>query len=247
MAERRQLKFRGKAMKHYSLEEWADFARGVIDERERAAMQSHREDGCVMCREALSLWQRVHALGMLEQAYEPPESAMRALRAAFSLYGPLKTRGGVRAAASLLFDSFLSPLAQGVRSGASGARQLLYGVGNYRIDLRVEPQVISEGFALFGQILDSTDPGAEIGATVVRLVRDREVVAESATNRFGEFRLESKAQGRLQLRVQVPSGEVRFPPIDLPAEPARKSLQTVDTKRGKKKSVSPRKSTRRKV
>ena len=234
-------------MSHYSLEKWADFVRGVIDERERAAMQSHLEDGCVMCREALSLWRRVHSLGRLERNYEPPESAVRALRAAFSLYGPSKIRSGAQAVASLLFDSFRSPLAQGVRSGASSARQLLYGVGKYRIDLRVEPQVESEGLTLFGQVLDSTDPGAEIGATVVRLVRDREVVAESETNRFGEFRLESNTQGRLQLRVQVPAGELRFPAIDLPADFPLGGSQAIDSKPGKKSSGRPLKSTRKKV
>jgi hypothetical protein len=234
-------------MSHYSLEKWADFVRGVIGEREKAAMQSHLEDGCVMCREALSLWRRVHSLGRLERNYEPPESTVRALRAAFSLYGPSKIRSGAKAVASLLFDSFRSPLAQGVRSGASGARQLLYGAGKYRIDLRVESPVESEGLALFGQVLDSSDPGAEIGATVVRLVKDRKVVAESETNRFGEFRLESNTQGSLQLRVQVPAEELRLPVIDLPADLPLRGLQTIDSKRGKKRSVRPIKRTRKKV
>lgn len=210
-------------------------------------MQSHLEDGCEMCREALSLWKRVHSVGKLEQAYEPPESAMRALRAAFSLYGPRKVRSGAQAAASLLFDSFRSPLAQGVRSGAPAARQLLYGIGNYRIDLRVEPHIESEGLALFGQVLDSADPGAEIGETLVRLVKEDKVVAESATNRFGEFHLESSTRGRFQLRVRVPAGEVRFPAIDLPADLLPGGSQAIDSKRGKKRSVRPQKSTRKKV
>lgn len=49
-------------MKHYSLEKWADFVRGVIDERERAAMHSHLEEGCTMCQEALVLWKRVDTI-----------------------------------------------------------------------------------------------------------------------------------------------------------------------------------------
>jgi hypothetical protein len=236
-------------MKHYSLEKWADFARGLFDERERATMQNHLEDGCEMCREALSLWKRVHSVGKQEQAYEPPESAMRALRVAFSLYGPQKTRHSAQAAVSLLFDSFRSPLAQGVRSGAPPARQLLYGVGNYRIDLRVEPQIESDGLALFGQVLDSTDPGAEIGKTLVRLVKEDEdkVVAESATNRFGEFHLESNTRGPFQLRVRVPAGELHFPTIDLPADLPPGGSQAIDSKPGKKRSVRPLKSTRKKV
>ena len=47
-------------MEHYSLEKWADFARQVIGEREKAEMQSHLEDGCRKCSKVLGLWQRVH-------------------------------------------------------------------------------------------------------------------------------------------------------------------------------------------
>lgn len=216
-------------MRHYSMEKWVDFARGVIDERERAAMQSHLENGCHECSEALSLWHRVHTVAQREQAYEPPESTVRALRGAFALHGPRKVRRGAQLGASLLFDSLRTPLAEGVRSGASGVRQLLYSVGNYQVDLRLEPQRESDRLALFGQVLNSSDPAAEIGMSLVRLVRGRKVVAESTTNRFGEFQLESDTFDRLQLRLQLPAEELRLPTVAPSFEFSDRSSQHTDS------------------
>jgi hypothetical protein len=229
------------------MEKWVDFARGVVGEQERAAMQSHIENGCHECSAALSLWHRVHTVGQREQDYEPPESAVRALRGAFALHGPRKARCGTLAGASLLFDSLRTPLAEGVRSGASGARQLLYGIGNYRIDLRLEPQPESAKLALFGQVLNSADPAAEIGASLVRLVRGRKVVAESTTNRFGEFHLESDVDARFQLRLQLPAEELRLPAIEPSFEFSEKDSQHTDSRVLRGRAKRPKKRTRRKV
>lgn len=234
-------------MRHYSMEKWVDFARGVIEEQERTAMQSHLENGCHECSAALSLWQRVLTLGQREQAYEPPQSAVRALRGAFALHGAHKVRRGTLAGASLLFDSLRTPLAEGVRSGASGVRQLLYGIGNYRIDLRLEPQPESDRLALFGQVLNSADPAAEIGASLVRLVRGRKVVAESITNRFGEFHLESDTDARFQLRLQLPAEELRLPAIEPSLKSSEEGFQHTDSKVLRGRARRPKKRTRRNV
>jgi|HubBroStandDraft_1064217.scaffolds.fasta_scaffold00134_12 hypothetical protein len=234
-------------MRHYSMEKWVDFARGVIEEQERTAMLSHLENGCHECSAALSLWHRVHTVGQREQTYEPPESAVRALRGAFALHGPRKVRRAVQAGASLLFDSLRTPLAEGLRSGAPNARQLLYGVGNYRVDLRLEPQPESDRLALFGQVLNSADPGAEIGASLVRLVKGRKVVAESTTNRFGEFHLESDTLDRFQLRLQLPAEELRLPAIEPSFEFSENGSQDTDSKALRGRVKRPKKRTRRNV
>ena len=49
------------------------------------------------------------------------------------------TRAGLLA--EVLFDSSLEPLPVGVRSAASSSRQLLFGVEDLRIDLRLEPKM----------------------------------------------------------------------------------------------------------
>jgi hypothetical protein len=208
-------------MEHYSMDEWIDFARGVVKAADKATLLKHLELGCRQCSDALNLWQHVHQIGRQEQALDPPESAVRAMKGAFAIHGPRRQRRGAVSIARLLFDSAMSPAQAGVRSTASPARQLLFGVGAYRIDLRMEPQPDTDKVAVIGQVLHSEDPGEALAALPVALVRGRKVVAETVTSRFGEFNLECDLDGRFHLRVKLPSEELQFGLIDplLPPSP----------------------------
>lgn len=201
-------------MEHYSMEKWIDFARDVVGAQEKTAMQHHLESGCKQCRKVLNLWQHVHQIARHERALEPPESAVRAMKGTFAIHGPSRERRAVRSIANLLFDSALSPAQAGVRSNTSTARQLLFGVGAYRIDLRMEPQLDSDKVAVIGQVLHSTDPLEGLGALPVALVKGRKVVAETITSRFGEFNLECDLGGRFQLRVKLPAEELQLALIE---------------------------------
>jgi len=210
-------------------------------------MKSHLAGGCGECKEALKLWERVHSVGRQEPAYEPPESALRQIRAKFALYGPHKIQRKARTAASLLFDSFLSPLAEGVRSAGPTERQLLYGIGEYRIDLRMEHQAESGTISLIGQVLDSSAPESGTNATLVRLLVGRKIVAESKPNEFGEFRLETDSPGPFLLSVQLSAGELQIPQIEGSQGPAADGPQVVERKADGKKRISVKRSTRKKV
>jgi hypothetical protein len=201
-------------MEHYSLEKWADFARQVIGEQERAEMQSHLDDdGCRKCAKALGLWQHVHVAARRELSYQPPESAVRSMKGTFAIQGPRKATLGARSIAALLFDSAVSPLTVGVRSAAATSRQLLYGAGNYRIDVRIEVQADSQKIAVVGQVLNSADPDEIVGAVPVTLARGRKVLAEAVTSPFGEFDVECDRKGPFELRVMLPSEVLTLPLI----------------------------------
>jgi hypothetical protein len=204
----------GDAMEHYSLEKWADFARQVIGEQERAAMQSHLENGCGKCSKVLSLWQHVHALARHERAYEPPESAVRSMKGSFAIRGPRKPGRAALAIVELLFDSSRSHVPLGVRSSGTASRQLLYGAGDYRIDLRIEPKVDSRGIAVVGQVLSSANPDEIVGALPITLVSGSKVLAESVTSPFGEFDVECDPKGPFELRVKLRTKELRLPLIE---------------------------------
>jgi|SRR5580658_8010579 hypothetical protein len=197
-------------MDHYSMENWVDFARGVVGAREKTAMQNHLDTGCKQCSKALNLWKHVHQVARQETALEPPETAVRQMKASLAIYGARQPKGAARATAQLLFDSGLSPVQVGVRSSGSAARQLLFGVGTYRIDLRMEPQLDSDRVAVIGQVLHSTDPHEGLGALPVALVKGRKVVAETITSKFGEFNLECDMDGHFHLRVKLPSEELQL-------------------------------------
>ena len=210
-------------MEHFSLEKWIDFVRGVGRTADRDAMQKHLDSGCKQCSRLADLWMHVHKSAQSDSAMEPPEAAIRSVKGAFGIHGPRRRKAGIRAVAELLFDSAMSPAQAGVRSSAAAARQLLFGLGTYRIDLHLEPQFDSERVAVVGQVLHSLNPHEGMGALPVALVRGRKVVAETTTTPFGEFSMECSLDGPFHLRVKLPSEELQFALVD-PLLPATVSM-----------------------
>jgi hypothetical protein len=203
-------------MRHYSLDKWVDFARNVIREDEKGKMQSHLNAGCAECLRELSMWQRLHQVAQRESAYEPVECAVRTVNAIFANQRSHRTRGGKSGIAALLFDSFRSPLPTGVRSAAgSASRQLLYGTDNYRIDVRIEPQMDKERAVLIGQVLNSADPDEHLSEVPVTLLKGRKILAECVTSQFGEFQMDCDLEGGFRLMVILPGDrKVSLPLID---------------------------------
>lgn len=150
--------------------------------------------------------------------------------------------------ARLLFDTSRQPVAAGVRSASTVARQLLYGVGAYRIDLRMEPQMDSDKVSLVGQILNSTDPARHAASVPVVLLKGRKVLAESQTNGFGEFHLECDLESHLQLQLVLPQGmDVRIPLVEPVKGSISSGLDTLESTKVIGFSSRKGKSTRKKV
>ncbi len=228
-------------MKHYSSEEWADFARDVGQADQKASMQRHLHRGCVKCKEELGLWQRVHATAKRRAPFEVPDSLLRTVKGAFSIYGPANAKPTV---AELLFDSFRSPLPVGVRAASVAPRQLLYGAGDHRIDLRFEPEVGSEKRSLIGQILNSTSAAGDVDALPVVLMRGRQIIGGSSTNEFGEFHLGGTFGSGLELRIRLPHGKEVFIPLIELVEESRSNSSDLAESTGVNRA--PKKAKRRK-
>jgi hypothetical protein len=234
-------------MKHYSSEEWADFARDVGDADQKAGMQRHLHSGCVKCKEELVLWQRVHSTARRQACFEVPESVLRTVKGAFSLYGPASTASAKPTIAELIFDSFRSPHPVGVRAASIAPRQLLYGAGDHRIDLRFEPEVGSEKLSLIGQILNSTSAAGDVDALPVVLMRGRQIIGGSSTNEFGEFHLGGTFGSGLELRIRLPHGkEVFIPLIELVAESAANTSDLTESKGVNRNPKKAKKSSQKK-
>ena len=189
-------------MAHFTLEQWADFARNTLKTKSKAEMQAHLDTGCKRCGGALTIWTRVREVSAREHAYEPPAGTVRIVKS--MLPRPGKSRK--QAVLDLLFDSALAPALAGVRSTTSTARQLLYAAGAYRIDLRMEPQLDTERVSLMGQVLNSADPTQMIPTIPVTLIQNNKAVTSTETGDFGEFQLECKLTAHLQLRLKLPDG-----------------------------------------
>jgi len=225
-----ETKIWGDGMSHFKLEEWADFVRGVAREEQKKEMQNHLDNGCKGCAKLFATWKRVHEAGRREASYQPPESVVRSVKGAGVIHGLGKGWPVRSPIAELLFDSMSTPVAAGVRSTAVSLRQLLYGVGEYRLDLRIEPQENSDKVALIGQVLNSAHPDQPIGVTSVVLKRGKKVLAESMTNQLGEFQLECELKGSLQLQAGLPHGQVvKVPLVELASGGVEREPETDDS------------------
>lgn len=186
-------------MEHYSSEQWADYVRNVLKEQDLKAMQAHLETGCGRCEAAMSAWSRLRQAAARESAYQPPEGAVRAAKAFMATHSrPVRPR-----LAQLLFDSLRTPALVGVRSSAAPSRVMLYGIGDYRIDLRMESKPVSK-ISLVGQILISSDPAHPAAQVPVKLVSGNKTVALIQTNEFGEFSCECEVEDNLSLQFSLP-------------------------------------------
>lgn len=204
-----------RTMRHYTLEQWVDFVRDVVDEAKKQEMQNHLDSGCRPCSKELGMWQRLQQVARREPAYSPSSGAVRTVNAAFANQRARAVGNAKSGIASVLFDSFRSPLLAGIRSAGTSSQQVLYGAGTYRIDVRIEPQMDSDKVILVGQVLNSADPDERLADVSVTLAKGRKVLAESTTSQFGEFQIECQLDAGYRLVVMLPgNAEVTLPLID---------------------------------
>jgi hypothetical protein len=198
-------------VRHFAAEELADFARGAAPGEIEGEMRRHLEAGCEECAATLRLWTVVHATARREDDYQPPESALRIVRASFRVVRSELARR--RSLARLVFDSLNQPLALGLRSRAVAPRQQLFMRGRFRIDTRIEPS-LERGLkhtTLVGQVIENPPPqpgaaGAGWGPTVLLYAAERPLAAANA-NRYGEFHLEFEPAEDLRLWVVITDEE----------------------------------------
>src|SRR4029077_1077027 len=62
----------GTAMKHFTTEEWIDFANELVAIKKRKEMDQHLGEGCPRCNKTLSLWQKVRQAAKSAAESQPP-------------------------------------------------------------------------------------------------------------------------------------------------------------------------------
>ena len=187
--------------RHAADEDWLDFARETGDPARRAELASHLAAGCRRCAGTFRLWRSAVEVARRDRAYEPPDALIRQVKGAFSLQRPNPRR---TLAASLVFDSFLQPLAAGVRASAPTPRQLLYKAGRYAIRLRAEEEAATGRVSLVGQVVDEDLPGSFLPQVTVLVFAGKQAIDQTRTNRLGEFAFEAAPAGALQLAIGLP-------------------------------------------
>ena len=193
----------GNLMKHYTIDQWADFTRGLLTREQRALMQDHLNGGCQKCRRLSEFTTKV-AVTCTGLAMHPvPESMVRLARAIFPVRVPDRPKRGNRLPIELIFDSFLVPSAVGLRASWQLGWQGMYRAGDCSVDLRIEPELNSSRAAVIGQIANRVLPELEMGNLPVCLRSGKLVVAETLSNRFGEFQMEYAQRPQLRLCINL--------------------------------------------
>jgi hypothetical protein len=190
-------------VKHFSITEWADFARDVASAEQSTQMQKHLDEGCSVCRETVQTWKSVKECARQEALYDPPSSSLRIVQSYFAPFRLASKQGAGMRIARLTFDSFARRAEVGVRGSDSLPRQLMYQFDNLFIDLRLEPKPGANQVGLFGQVADSGEPAMSVDGMPVSLQRGSETLSQTSTNQFGEFRFSFRDSGQLQLVVSV--------------------------------------------
>jgi hypothetical protein len=235
-------------MKHFTKEEWIDFARDVIQGEAKSFMQSHLDRGCRQCAKEATLWARVSETARREAEFEPPVGAVRVAKAMMATSGLASISERKATFAELLFDSMHQAPLMGVRSAAPTPRQMLFASGDHRIDLRMEPQLDSDGVAIIGQVLDSANPERTLRNIPISLHSGKKLVAASETNHLGEFQLISKLDPKLELRATLPQGQqIRLALIELRVPVLEELPYPIDSKEDTATNAEQKKHSRKKL
>jgi hypothetical protein len=197
-------------MTHYGVSQWVDFARGLIRESDGSAMRNHVAAGCSACRDLAEFTMSLNGVCSQMEATPVPDWVVRNAKAIFPVHAVTVPKRSVRIPAKLIYDSLLAAEPVGLRATWQVGWQALYRAGDCSLDLRVEPELSSTRAAVIGQISNHTIPGYQMENIPIFLKSGKAVVAETRSNRFGEFQMEYEQQGRLQLCVCLEDGEKCF-------------------------------------
>jgi hypothetical protein len=214
------------ATDHYGIDQWADYARGVSGEEPRERMEAHLRGGCQKCRELSEFTEKLSLVCAGSMADPVPDSAVRLARAIFPVRVPELPRRGNRLPVELIFDSFLVPAPAGLRATWQMGWQGLYRAGHCSLDLRIEPELESSRAAVIGQITNHVAPELEMANLPVSLRSGAVVVAETLSNRYGEFQMEYDRQSQLKLCIALGDSKSIQVPLKkiISDHPAVKSL-----------------------
>lgn len=205
-------------MRHFPLEQWADWVRETLPRASSSGIQEHLEQDCDQCRADLTLWQSVARTAQRDVSYEPPREVVESAVQLYAQHRPLPEPPVPGRMAQLLFDSLRTPLPAGIRSLAPATRHVTYRAGSFFIDVRIEEHGSSENASLVGQVMHDPDrPELSLEGLSVILTSSHSREA-TRTNRFGEFVFEMNPELENSLAIGVSDDFALVVPLDEPSE-----------------------------
>jgi anti-sigma factor RsiW len=199
-------------MRHIAFEQLVDRAEGRLPEAERPRIEAHLAE-CARCApEAASVQHLIELMRTDDSQDAPAHVVNRAIR----LFRTHRLAQGLspsprpsirqRLIATLRFDSAQQPMAFGVRAGRTRTRELLYGMGDNELEVRLEPS--EAGWTVTGQVLGSCSGGEVLAQSEAdRVMTD--------LNEVCEFSLPPLRQGVYTLILRLQDVEVEVPGLEL--------------------------------
>lgn len=108
-----------------------------------------------------------------------------------------------RLPSKLVFDTANQPLPAGIRRRVSTNRQLLYEIEKLCLDLRLDRQPQSAEAIVVGQLADRDDPLKPLAGLAVFLMSEESCLAQTISNRQGEFRLQCEMEDSVSVCVAL--------------------------------------------
>ena len=198
---------------HITFERLADMAEGRLSAEETAPERAHLAS-CQRCSSQSAELERVATLMRADTSVDAPRDLVFN---AIQLFHSRRTESapGIlrRIVAALAFDSSTRTPAFGVRSGqAAPARQLLFGAGDFDVDLRLAAG--EEGWTVSGQVLGPCE-GGRVEAFAAGA--HEEATARASLNDLCEFTLPPVPEGVYALRLRLNDTEIEIPELSLRA------------------------------
>ena len=166
-------------------------------------MREHLAGGCASCEELATFCDSLAKVCRGAAVRLAPEPAARHARAIFPAPAAKPSRRRFRLPIEMIYDSFLSPAPVGLRASWDLGFQALYHAGDYSLDFRVEPGPPDGHPTIVGQIANRKMPEADMTGFAVSLKAGKAIVAQTKSNRFGEFQFEYEERKGLRLKVEL--------------------------------------------
>lgn len=184
---------------HIRLEQLLELIEGHVTPYQAVNTQEHLA-ACKQCASDLAWLERLVQLMRSDQSEDaPPAAIQRVLQIFQHRETGVQPSLRQRIIAMLRLDTAQLTPAYGLRSGQSATRQLLFGAGDYDLDIRLTST--SGAWQVSGQILGADTKGyAQLRGETRR--------AEAQLNDLGEFILAPVPAGIYELTLQLPEVDI---------------------------------------
>ena len=154
------------------------------------------------------MWREVMDIGRRELNYRPPMDSVRSAKAVFVSTERWKWLPHIAQVARLIFDSSEAPAPAAIRGSKVSDRQILQEAKPYLVDVRMECESARKWVHITGKVLDSEEPDKNVADVEAFLLKGEYLAAKTKANASGEFSLEFKDEGGLQLFVDIRGKQV---------------------------------------